>query len=145
MKKIALLTLVALPLLFVLINYTAAQGPTPKPDFIINCDRSTVAAPPGTTVKFDLTITPVNGFVGPVELSCPPMSPKVACSMPVKTIELGATLSVPFSVTATSQTEAAIGTYPIEVVAKGTYGSTAKTGTVSHQYTLHLTLVPREP
>jgi len=138
MKKIASLMLVALPLLLVVIGYTAAQGPTPRPDFAITCDRGTIPAPPGETVKYDLTITPINGFRGEIELACMP-TPRVSCSLPVEHIKVGADLNVGFSVVAASEPTITPGTYPIVVSAKGTPGSLK--GTVSHSHQLFLSVV----
>ena len=152
MKKIALLVLAALPLFLVLISYSAAQGPAGKgavegrtPDFIINTDRSTIAAPPGSTVKFDLWITPVNGFRGVVELSCTSSSPKITCELPVQTIKVGADLVTPFSVTAVAYPGTPYGNYPMVVNARGTYSSKLGSGSTAHTYMLHLAVVPNTP
>jgi len=139
MNKVALLTLLALPLLFVLINYSAAQIPTPRPDFIINCPVSTVVAHPGTTVKFNMSISPVNGFRGSIQLSCAP-TPRVACQLSTQTISVGADLSVPFSVTTHSDTDATPGDYPVVTTAIGTYAGNLQSGTVTHDQVVHLNL-----
>jgi len=144
MKKIAALSLVALPLLFVLISYSAAQVPiSPRPDFIINADKDTIVGQPGQTVKYDLWLTPVNGFKGTVELSCTPSTPKINCQLPTQTVRLGASLAVAFSVTAAADGDAGFGAYPIVVNGKGTYGANLRSGSVSHDMMLHLALVPK--
>jgi len=151
MRKIVLLVIAGLPLFLVLISYSATQGPAGKgtvedrtPDFIINADPSTIAAPPGSTVKFDLWITPVNGFRGAVELSCAFSSPAITCQLPAKTIKVGADLATRFSVTAVAHPGTPYGNYPMVVNARG-YSSNARSGSTAHDYTLHLAVVPNAP
>jgi len=139
MKKIASLMLVALPLLFVLIGYTAAQGPTPRPDFSISADRDTIVTEPGAPANFKLYVSPLNGFRGVVEMTCTTSDPHVRCQVP-GAIKIGADLVVPFSVTAIAA--AGPGAYPIVVTGKGT-SSNLGAGPVTHTQTLHLAVVPR--
>jgi len=144
-KKIALVALVVLPLLFVVISKSAGVGQTPRPDFAITCDRDTLVSQPGQTVQFDLFLTPLNGFRGTVEVGCASSTSHINCQAPKQTFKLGPSLVVPVTLTVGSATEAGYGNYPIVVNAKGTYGDNLRTGTISHNEMLHLALVPKMP
>jgi len=142
MKKITAMTFVALSLLlFALTTYAPAQGPTPRPDFAIKCSQDTLQAAPGTTMKFQLYLIPYDGFQGTVELSCLSSTLGVACQTPQSTVRLGAVTVVPFAVTAGTAAWAAPGTYPIAVSAKGYDGAVLRSGNISHNEMLYLTVV----
>jgi hypothetical protein len=124
MKKIAVMTFVTLSLLlFALTSYAPARGPTPAPDFVITCAQSTLSAPRGTTVNFQLSLTPINGFEGTASFACAASMPGVACRAPAGTVRLGPNLAVPFEVTAQTGADVPLGTHPIVVTVTGTYGA----------------------
>ena len=141
MKKIALLMLAALPLLFVLISYSAAQGPTPRPDFAIACEPNTLTTHAGTPVLFTGgSITSINHFAGTIELACATAAPGLVCSVP-GTTKLGADQKASFAIYATPGLTTVPGTYPIIIGATG-IPSTPE-GKVSHSTVVYLTVEAR--
>ena len=146
MKKIFAVTFVSLSLLlFSLTSYAPAQGPPiPKPDFVINCAQKTLSAPGGTTVSFQLSLTPLNGFEGFASFTCVDVMPGVTCRAPAGTVRLGPSMVVPFEVIAQTRANAPVGTYPIIVIVKGTWGATL-TGSLSHSEALYLEAATNTP
>jgi hypothetical protein len=132
-------------LLFALTSYAPAQTSTPKADFVINCAEKTLNAPAGTTVAFQLSLTPLNGFDGSAALSCVSSMPGVTCEAPSGTVRLGPTVVVPFEITAKAGGTGPAGTYPIIVTVKGSYGSPMRLGNVSHTEMLYLTTATITP
>ena len=139
MKKIVVLTFVAL--LFALTSYAPAQGPTPRADFVITCAQKVLSAPPGTTVMFQLSLTPVNGFQGTASFACVAGTPGVTCNAPAGTVQLGPDLNVPFEVAARTGADVGPGTYPMVVTVKGI----SVTATVTHSETLYVTTISKTP
>jgi hypothetical protein len=121
-------------------SYAPAQTSTPRADFVINCADKVLSAPAGTTVAFQLSLSPVNGFNGSATFACVSGMPGVTCRAPEGTVRLGPTAVVPFEVTAETGATAVTGTYPIMVTVKGIYGPTAN-GSVTHNEMLHLNTI----
>jgi hypothetical protein len=144
MRKIVIVMFVILSLLlFALTSYAPAQGRTPAPDFVINCADNTLSAPAGTRVTFELSLTPVNDFDGTAEITCATAGVgTVACDVLPSSVIFGDALGEGrFTVTATANSRAALGTYSIEVTVKGTHGEPSLASkSVSHSKMLYVTV-----
>jgi len=142
MKKIVSMTLVALPLLFLLMGQSAALSPTPLPDFAINCARDTLQTRPGwPPATFQMSLAAINGYQGRVRLTCVTFNPHVTCGVSPSWVTLGGDSVVPFVVASAADPGAkAPIEYALILNATGESSNT-KGGTVSHNDTLHLTVL----
>jgi len=142
MKKTVLMTLVALPLLFVLIGHSTALSPNPTPDFAINCARDTLQTRPGwPPATFQMSLGAINSYQGRVRLTCVTFNPHVTCEVSPSWVTLSGDSVVPFVVASAADPGARASTqYALILNATGESGNT-KGGTVSHNDTLHLAVL----
>jgi len=139
MKKIASLTLAGVALLLVLMGRLAARGPAPRADFGINCAQDTLRTRPGwPLVTFQLSLVGVDGYQGPVRLTCVTFNPHLTCEVSPPAVSLGGDSVAPFVVTAWADPATkAPSVYPLLVNAKGE-SRNIRAETPSHTQTLHL-------